>query len=160
MFSVWSVSRTNKWPVRKRCFIHSMKSRQSHCTARVYCFLKRRMFILIDVSAYLAIIRCFKVYLLFPFCICLLMVEMISSVSLCVSYCFIMCIILGPIRGCNMRAGRKGHTQDPVGRGKLYPRASRDGKFVPNAWEYNWATLSLGEINRGTWSSMLGESQI
>jgi hypothetical protein len=26
----------------------------------------------------------------------------------------------------------------------------------PGAWGYNWATLSLGDINTGTWSSRLG----
>jgi hypothetical protein len=26
----------------------------------------------------------------------------------------------------------------------------------PGAWGYNWATLSLGNINTGTWSSRLG----
>jgi hypothetical protein len=26
----------------------------------------------------------------------------------------------------------------------------------PDVWGYNWATLSLGDINTGTWSSRLG----
>jgi hypothetical protein len=26
----------------------------------------------------------------------------------------------------------------------------------PSAWGYNWATLSLGEMNTGTWPSKLG----
>jgi hypothetical protein len=30
----------------------------------------------------------------------------------------------------------------------------------PSAWGYNRATLFLGDINTGTWSSRLGESQI
>jgi hypothetical protein len=28
-----------------------------------------------------------------------------------------------------------------------------------NAWGYKWATLFVGDINTGTWSSSLGESQ-
>jgi exonuclease III len=30
----------------------------------------------------------------------------------------------------------------------------------PSARGYNWATLFLGDINTGTWSSRLGESQM
>jgi hypothetical protein len=26
----------------------------------------------------------------------------------------------------------------------------------PGAWGYNWATLSLGDINTGAWSSRFG----
>jgi hypothetical protein len=31
---------------------------------------------------------------------------------------------------------------------------------IPSAWGYNWATMLLGEINTGTWSSRLGKSQM
>jgi hypothetical protein len=34
------------------------------------------------------------------------------------------------------------------------------GEVEPSAWGYNRATLFLGDINTGTWSSRLGESQI
>jgi hypothetical protein len=36
--------------------------------------------------------------------------------------------------------------------------ASRRGrpKIEPGAWEYNWATSSMGDINTGTWPSTLG----
>jgi hypothetical protein len=30
----------------------------------------------------------------------------------------------------------------------------------PNAWGCNWATLFLGDINMGTWTSKLGKSWI
>jgi hypothetical protein len=30
----------------------------------------------------------------------------------------------------------------------------------PSAWGHDWATLFLGDVNTGTWSSRLGESQI
>jgi hypothetical protein len=33
-------------------------------------------------------------------------------------------------------------------------------RVKPSAWGYNRATLFLGDINTGTWSSRLGESQI
>jgi endonuclease/exonuclease/phosphatase (EEP) superfamily protein YafD len=33
-------------------------------------------------------------------------------------------------------------------------------RVKPNAWGYNRAILFLGDINTGTWSSRLGESQI
>jgi hypothetical protein len=29
-------------------------------------------------------------------------------------------------------------------------------KREPYVWEYNWASLSLGDVNTGTWSSRLG----
>jgi hypothetical protein len=32
----------------------------------------------------------------------------------------------------------------------------RRPKWVPSAWGYNWAPLSLGVINTETWSSRLG----
>jgi hypothetical protein len=33
-------------------------------------------------------------------------------------------------------------------------------KREPSAWGYNWATLYLGDINTGTWSSMLRETRL
>jgi hypothetical protein len=46
---------------------------------------------------------------------------------------------------------------------RLYHESEQDKKLIcwkPSAWGCNWATLFLGEINTGTWPSMLGESQI
>jgi hypothetical protein len=39
-------------------------------------------------------------------------------------------------------------------------RVVRGDEREPNAWEYNWATLFLGDINTATWPSRLGESQV
>lgn len=39
----------------------------------------------------------------------------------------------------------------------MYPCKSwKAAKSEPGAWGYNWATLSLGDTNRGTWFSRLG----
>jgi hypothetical protein len=45
------------------------------------------------------------------------------------------------------------------------PRYHKQGKLratkrEPSAWGSNWATLFLGDINTGTWTSRLGESRI
>jgi hypothetical protein len=52
-------------------------------------------------------------------------------------------------------------TQYPVWRRVIilppWPRQSQKAtKREPGAWGYNWATLSLGNINTETWSSRLG----
>jgi hypothetical protein len=35
-------------------------------------------------------------------------------------------------------------------------RVAEGNEMDPGAWGHNWATLSLGDINTETWSSMLG----
>jgi hypothetical protein len=37
-------------------------------------------------------------------------------------------------------------------------RVVRGDKREPSAWGYNWATLFLGDINTGTWTSSLLKS--
>jgi hypothetical protein len=58
------------------------------------------------------------------------------------------CYLLGPCKGCVWRI-KIDEESHPV-------RVVRGDKSKPRAQGYNWATLFLGDIGKGTWPSSLG----
>jgi hypothetical protein len=68
-----------------------------------------------------------------------------------------LCFLLGPCRGVILKRNWRCSVDADSNTSTAGLRVVGGNEREPSAWGFNWATLFMGDINMGTWSSRLGE---